>query len=69
MFIAIHKSSIEEFFNKQDNTISSCIIGKSKGQIHRGIIQRGMSYEDCVVIYVDDSNIFNKQLLDGVFVE
>lgn len=41
MFIAIHKSSIEEFFNKQDNTVSSCIIGKSKGQIRRGIFQRG----------------------------
>lgn len=68
MFIAIHKSSIEEFFNKQDNTISSCIIGKSKGAIRRGIIQRDMNYEDCIIIYVDDSNAFGGALLDGEFV-
>lgn len=68
MFIAIHKSSMEEFFNKQDNTVSGCIIGKSKGAIRRGIIQRGMDYRDCVIIYVDDSNAFGGALLDGEFV-
>lgn len=54
MFIGIHKLDIEEYLQKNDNTYCSCIIGRSKGGVRRGILQRGGDPRDFVLIYVDD---------------
>ena len=54
MFIGIHKSNIEEYLQKNDNIYCNCIIGRSKGGVRRGIIQKDGDPRDFVLIYVDD---------------